>query len=368
MSLINQVLNDLEKRGANVPQAEMAVRAVPAQNKPQGWLYPVIGAVLLGVVAAVWWIAHRHIAPSPAVASIAPIAAGNAQAVSPVAAASQPQAESQVAAAEQVDGQEYAIASRLSFELSSIPMPNSLRGKPLVEMAVPVPVPDNPVPPVPVGKSNAVVRFEPAASVTMQMKKVSPQQQAENEYRKANLLAQQGQLKEAAAGYEAALHLDPLHTMAREALVAVLLESKRNADAEKSLQEGLKQNPKQTHFAMLLARLQVERNALPQALEGLEKTLPYADQQADYQAFMAALLQRQSRHKEAITHYQIALQISPSSGLWFMGLGISLQAVQRKEDALDAYKRAIDTRSLSPELQAFVMQRMKEIKEPKEAK
>jgi MSHA biogenesis protein MshN len=97
-------------------------------------------------------------------------------------------------------------------------------------------------------------------------------------------------------------------------------------------------------------------------LETLGKTLPYADQEAAYQAFMAALLQRQNRHKEAITHYQIALQLSPSSGLWFMGLGISLQAVQRKEDALDAYKHAIETRSLSPELQAFVMQRMKELK------
>jgi MSHA biogenesis protein MshN len=45
-----------------------------------------------------------------------------------------------------------------------------------------------------------------------------------------------------------------------------------------------------------------------------------------------------------------------------MGLGISLQAESRKDEALDIYKRAIETRSLSPELQAFVEQKIKEIK------
>lgn len=363
MSLINQVLNDLEKRGANGALVETSIRAVPVQHNSKTWAYLLAGIVLLVGVGGAGWLLHKPGAVPQAMGNVTPISAGNVPALSPVGAAPQPLAESRVALAEQTAAQEYVVASRLSFELSSIPLPNSLRGKLLVEPAAPIP--DSEATPVAAHKSAAAVRFEPAAPVSKQMKKVSPQQQAENEYRKANLLAQQGQMKEAALGYESALHLGPEHALAREALVAVLLESKRNADAEKALQDGLAQNPKQPHFAMLLARLQVERNAVPLALETLGKTLPYAEQQADYQAFMAALLQRQNRHKEAITHYQIALQLSPGSGLWFMGSGISLQAVQRKEDALDAYKRAIDTRSLSPELQAFVLQRMQEIKEAK---
>ncbi len=359
MSLLNQMLNDLEKRGANGPLADMPIRAVHAPRNSHVWVYALAGIALVGAIDAMWWISHR---PTPElVAVVAPLPAGNASAISQVAIVSQPQAvsqpqlEPQAAAGEPTDTREYAVASHLSSELGSIPLPNSLRGKPLAELAA---IQD--IPPAAANKSNA--RIEPTASVSKKLKEVSPQQQAENEFRKANLLAQQGKFKEAAAGYEAALRLDLVHDMAREALVAVSLESKLNADAEKTLQEGLKQNSKQTHFAMLLARLQVERNALPLALETLEKTLPYADQQADYQAFVAALLQRQNRHKEAITHYQLALQMSPNSGLWLMGLGISLQALQRKEDARDAYKRAIESRNLSPELQAFVVQRMKEIK------
>ncbi len=358
MSLLNQMLNDLEKRGANGPLADMPVRAVHVQGKSHAWAYALAGLLLFCVGAAGWWFLQPPSEVPAVVAAVAPIPAENeVLPLSQVVAVSQPPAVSQEAAVDQTEEHERVVASRLSFELTSIPLPNSLRDKPLVELAAPI---QSVAPPPSANKPKA--RIEQTGSVSKQLKIVTPQQQAENEFRKANLLAQQGRFKEAAAGYEAALRLDPAHDMAREALVAVLLESKLNADAERMLQEGLKQNPKQTHFTMLLARLQVERNALPEALDTLEKALPYADQLGDYQAFMAALLQRQNRHKEAITHYQIALQLSPNSGLWLMGLGISLQAVQRKEDARDAYTRAIESRSLSPELQAFVAQRLKAVR------
>jgi tetratricopeptide (TPR) repeat protein len=210
--------------------------------------------------------------------------------------------------------------------------------------------------------NESIVPIEANGSVSKQLKQISLKQQAENEFRQANLLAQQGRPREAATGYITALNIDPAHVTAREALVAVLLESNLNADAEKTLEEGLEQNPQQTHFAMLLARLQVERNALPLALDTLEKTLPYANQKPDYQAFVAALLQRQNRHAEAITSYRAALQMSPNSGLWQMGLGISLQATQHKAEARDAYNRAIEAHNLSPELQSFVAQRIIDIK------
>ncbi len=212
--------------------------------------------------------------------------------------------------------------------------------------------------PVVAGGSKAAVNT-PAASGALPMKQVSNAQQADAEYRKAAALMQQGRITEALTGYEAALRLDAGHDQARQALVALLLEGKRGADAERVLQEGLKNKPAQTGFAMLLARLQVERGAMEQAMATLEKSLPYADAQADYHAFLAALLQRQNRHKEAITHYQIVLQLAPNNGIWQMGYGISLQALQRNAEAKEAYKRALDTQTLSPDLQAFVQQKLK---------
>jgi MSHA biogenesis protein MshN len=198
-------------------------------------------------------------------------------------------------------------------------------------------------------------------SVDKQIKQLSPQQQADNEFRKANILLQQGRVGDAISGYAAALQLDAGHDDARQAMVSVLLDHKRNADAESALQEGLNHNPKQIDFAKLLARLQVDRGALPQALETLEKALPYAGQQADFHAFIAAVQQRMGQHKEAIVHYRIALQSSPDSGVWLMGLGISLKALQQHEEARTAFKRALDSHTLNEELQAFVMQQLKEL-------
>jgi MSHA biogenesis protein MshN len=350
MSVINQMLNELEKRGESGPLQESAIRAVP--EKSRGWQYLLAGSMLLGAIAALVWVWYQ---PAVAPPSLAGVAAQPTHSL----ASSQVLAASQVAAPAANESARMPLPApeaQLHSGLAQLPASSSLPAKPLEESAAATQNASALV------AKQANARSEPPASLNKQLKQASPQQQAENEFRKANALAQQGLLQEAAMAYATALRLDPEHAMAREALVAVLLQSKRNAEAEQTLQEGLQQNLKQAHFAMLLARLQVERDALSLALGTLEKSLPYAKQQADYQAFVAALLQRQNRHQEAIVYYQAALQMSPNSSLWLMGLGISLQALQRKTDARDAYQRAIETRGLSPELQAFVAQRMQEIK------
>ena len=402
MSLINQVLSDLEKRGVNALPGEASIRVVPVQSNRFRAVWSMMAVLALVLVAAgLWWssLEPKHnatggVIPAPVlVEGRRPVLHVPLEAVSMVQAPAKPvavpQAESQpVAVATQEMHQEErrqtgdreaaGAAMHLSFELSTIPLPSSLRAKPVAAAtgqspgkdAAPVPArgslagglhpaegrarSSSPV----VASVSAVV---PAGSVDKQIKQVSVQQQADNEFRRASELMQQGRINEAIAGYEAALQLDAGHDAARQAMLGLLLENKRNADAERVLQDGLKRNPRHSGFAMLLARLQVERDALTLALDTLQKTLPYAEQQADYQAFVAALLQRQNRHKEAITHYQMALQLSPNSGVWLMGLGISLQAVQRNEEARDAFRRAIESRSLSAELQAFVEQRLKEL-------
>jgi len=72
-------------------------------------------------------------------------------------------------------------------------------------------------------------------------------------------------------------------------------------------------------------------------------------------------LQRQNKHKEAINYFQNAVQLSPQSGVWQMGLAISLRAEQRNAEARDAFTRALETRTLSAELQSFVAKQLKEL-------
>ena len=112
---------------------------------------------------------------------------------------------------------------------------------------------------------------------------------------------------------------------------------------------------------MIVARLQVEKGDQQAAITTLQRSLPYALERAEYRAFLAALLQREGRHKEAIEHYLAAVRKTPQSGLWWMGLGISMQADSRDAEAREAFTHARETQSLSPELQAFVDQKLKQL-------
>ena len=379
MSVINQVLNQLEQRGAHSAPEQTMVRAVPPVRRKSAMPLLMLGLVLaIGVAAWQWMQARKPAAPAVSAVRYQPIK----MAVAPASAvpAENLQEEPQVV--------EMPLpASRLSFELSSVPLPSSLREfknntalnrveglaensvssarqhesvqvLPRADTSVTRPAREASSLLTQTASSDAKAAAQPVSSVSP-MKQVSPAQHADAESRKAVALMQQGRIADALVSYEAALRLDPGHDEARQAWVALLLEGKRGADAERVLQDGLGVKPGHTGFAMLLARLQVERGAVEQATATLEKTLPYADQQAGYQAFFAALLQRQNRHKEAITHYQIALQLAPDNGIWLMGYGISLQAVQRTDDARVAFRRALDLKTLSPELQEFVQMKIK---------
>lgn len=363
MSLINEMLNELERRGEHAPLGEATIRAIPPRKPSYLLRYGLPAVLLLGVLTAAKWYVERveTEAIEPVVVPVRPGQQPAPMADAAALTASSPQAGSAVLAMAEID----APASKLSFELSSIPLPSSLRSKPASSAKdEPQAAPQRKAAAQPERASKVADR--PATTPTPSSdqspyKQISPRQYAESEFHKANQAAQQGRTDEAIAGYEEVLRLDPLYHEARRALVGVFLNAKRNADAEKVLQDGLKRDSHESSFAMLLARLQVERDAIPLALETLQKNLPHAERRPEYQAFIAALLQRQDRHKEAIAHFQIALQLAPGNGVWLMGLGISLQAAQRNEDAREAYRRALASNSLSPQLQEFVQKKLKEL-------
>jgi MSHA biogenesis protein MshN len=190
---------------------------------------------------------------------------------------------------------------------------------------------------------------------------ITPQQQAEIDLNRIKQMLLAGNNADATLKLVEILKYDPSHVEARKLLVSLLLEQKRNSEAENILKQGLLLNPQQSGFALLLARLQVDRNDLTSALETLLLTRPYAEKQADYESFVAALLQRQSRHKEAIVHYQAALQSKPNEGAWLLGLGISLRAENRKEEAKVTFKQALDSNTLNPDLRKYVIQQLKEL-------
>jgi MSHA biogenesis protein MshN len=94
----------------------------------------------------------------------------------------------------------------------------------------------------------------------------------------------------------------------------------------------------------------------------LESGLPSAGGSPDYHGFYAALLQRAQRHDEAVAQYVIALRGDPAMPTWLVGIGISLQALNRPPEALAAFQRARDGGRLSASLQDFVNGRIEQLR------
>lgn len=184
-------------------------------------------------------------------------------------------------------------------------------------------------------------------------------QRADNGYRRALASLQDGRVGEAIAGLQAALRINPKHDAARQTLVGLLIENRRNDEAAAELQQALALDARQPALAMLLARLQIERGG--SGIETLLRTLPYAAGDGEYHGFLAGALQRQGRHREAAEQYQAALRSAPNNAVWWMGLGISLQAEKRHAEALEAFRKARDSGALSQELQGFVERRIAQL-------
>ena len=193
------------------------------------------------------------------------------------------------------------------------------------------------------------------------IKEISPQQRAEGEFKQATIYQQQGRNSEAILSLEQALKLDSNHAPARQLMISLLLEGKRYEDAIRELRAGLAIDAHQINFAMILARLMVERAKVNEAVEILQKAAPFAQDRPDYLAFLAALQQKLGRHKEAVQTYRLALNKHAQNAVWWMGLGISLQADGANAEALEAYRQAKTQPGLGADLLAFVDQRIAQI-------
>ena len=343
MSLINKMLQDLDargKQGQDQGADKGGIRSVPERERglPRA---AVLGAAagLTAIAIALGWIYFKRPQVPPVLVNVAqapvpvpvpaPVAAPAPVPAVPAVPVAAPRPEPVA---------EAAAAAPMARELKASE-PRRVAPKPVVAAAI------KPVPAI--------------AEKIVEGKQVTPQQSIDNAYRRALADLQDGRVDEAMADLQRTLQRDPRHQGARETLVRLLLEAQRPDEAMRQLQQSLALDPKQPAQAMMLARLQLDRSGGgAAALDTLQRSLPFAGEQLDYRAFLAGVLQREQRYHEAAEQYQLALQAAPDNSVWWMGLGIALQADKQPAQAKAAFERAQALQTLSPQLQAFVERKL----------
>jgi tetratricopeptide (TPR) repeat protein len=333
VSLINKVLQDLDRRQAAI-SSETAVARSPQGPHRREWFWRTVTVLLSLGVAWVLWLAYqllpRPLVPDHVFRMVAEIRSRPQGTIEPAPAAA-PQPAVVVAPVERPAEPATPRAAeplKLAQELEA-PIRAPLKEK------VPT-IKPNPAP-------KQIDKRDHARSAS---------DNAETHFRRAALFLNHGRVSEAEDQLIAALAADAAHAPARQAYVALLLEQNRVDAARRRLQEALAINPQHPTFALALARIHAEQRDYPTALEIIDRA-GSAARHPDFQALRGAVLQRMGRHAEAVDAYHAALAAGTGQATTWIGLGISLEGVGRRPEAATAYRKALGAGPLPPDAREY---------------
>lgn len=357
MSLVNKMLRDLDARRvgederAALPAAvtPLAARQEPVRTGPLLWIGALLA--LFAVAGAAWFGAQVGSGEPPAVRPAPAATPAPAAPTAPEPAVVPPPTAT-------ADG--VASSLRMADQLTVVPPPEAPPAKSVTPPARQVEraaasEPGTRTAPAAVGKPIPM----PEPRIDKQVRLPSAAERADTDYRRAVLAQRQGDADGAASGYRAALDIYPEHATARQSLAALLIEAKHFDEAEEVLRKGAELGPVRLASVLTWARLKVERNQAPAALEILQKYAAAGERSAEYQGFTGALLNRAGRATEAADHYLAATRLAPAEGRWWAGLGIALEAAGKAQESREAYLKARSLPGLPADLAQHIEQRLR---------
>ena len=364
MSTINQMLRDLDARGANQPHQSVSSEMPTAGDGFRNSVNPhsqriwvgllVLVAVALGGGYFVFGITGLRSEKTASVPRPTPVGV-----LSPVTPAQQ---NKLVTAAPAVVVPEVIVRAPQAVDVPLHAPADTLAAVPRKATVTPLPpvsgqaaVNANKSSVLPLSRSTATeTAVMRPSQVIKQAVELTPDAAAQQLLDEANGLRREGKLDAARRKYREALERNPALASARVQLAKILHEEGESDAALALLTTGYSQQHDGALAAVLgrmLADLGQRAEALIWFARGGGELRP-----ADH-ALMGALLSQEQRHDEAITAYQTALTAEPRKSGWLLGLGLALEAAGRREEAQIAYRQALEWGEFKPEVVKFLKQR-----------
>ena len=358
MSVINDMLAQLDKRRAKPVTVGDAVVAAPAAAASPGtrWKLLVlvaVGAVAVSATALGSWPELMGSKPGRVPRPVGLAADVPAAPASAVAVAAAP-----ASAASQTP----PFGLSLSKPIPSEPKPfdrlrangGSSGGSNGVSSPASAPLQAKAAPEVPAAQPPVT-----ESSIDKKMATLSPAQRAESHYRQASELASTGHSTQAIERALEALKADAGHVAARQLAVVLMVEKSRFDEAAGLLRDGLERAPQQPQLSYLLARIKVETGDRASALVLLQGSELLS---AEGFALRAGLLSQQGQYATALPSYEAALRKNPDVATTWLGLAVALDAEGQTGQARQAFLRAKAVGAvrgeLSAELQTYIEQKL----------
>ncbi|MBN2644963.1 MAG: tetratricopeptide repeat protein [Desulfuromonadaceae bacterium] len=349
MSLINQMLKDLEARRQSEGPDALSPQAVNPGPRRSRWPWMLAGGLLVvGCVALGLWLGG---APQQE-----PCALGVAE--KPVRVA-QPSRPAQPVAATQIPaaGSETAMVT-VAAPAAQHEQPEALPAEAVSGEAVePLSAPTA----VAVAEPPAVLTpgapSAPAAAVVKTPE--TAEQQRTRQRDRVQALIQSGQLQQARQLLQKLVVQWPADKALCLQLASLLIGTQDYAAALAVVDQGVAAMPAEIDLHVLQARLLAETGQPESARQRLlALALPGLDQHSDYQLLLAVLHQRLGDYPAAMTIYRRLCERQPQRGNWWLGLAVAQQQAGQRADAQRSYQQALACSDLKAELRHYARQQL----------
>lgn len=324
MSLINQMLRDLEQRQGtqSIPPAMASIQTAPHQQSRRHWHW-----LLPTMLATLYYAWSQYQAKPEATTLVAKIQTPVSS--QPAEVAAQPVAQPTI-----------VIPTARPLPTTA-PQPTATpTPKPT---AIPVSKIESTAPSDKTAASKREFQGRPSNSHNRQAQKLL--QQAQNS---SSLLMRKETLKEA-------LQLEPDNLEIREQLLSVLTKSGNGNELTEFLTESLQRFPNHPAFIASLAQLQIQRKEFATASGTLERI--HSNDPA-YLTLQAGSYQQQKRYREAGEIYQRLTTSQPDKAEHWLGMAICADNLAQKTTALQAYQQALEKNTLNAEVVDYINQRL----------
>lgn len=185
------------------------------------------------------------------------------------------------------------------------------------------------------------------------------EQQQEERYQEIQQLLTQNNNEKTIAQLRLFLGDFPAHLQARETLVGLLIKEGAWQKAENALQIGIDKNPTYAPFIKLKAHILIGQNKTVAAINLLQQFSNTFAEDPEYLALLAALYTQHNQFMQAAELYHQLTKMQPQKAIWWVGLGLALENANKKNAAQEAYYHAYNCLDTTPELMAFVSDKIK---------
>lgn len=375
MSVINQMLRDLEKRQQSPTAASQPQPAIGHGGRR--WPYGVLllGTALGALVVLLFWrlqpapqlppAAAPALASPPLLAAVKPaVVAAQPAAAAPAVAASAnlsavpPPAEAQPAAqpAAQPENLDAQPASSLSAAVDEPAVdPLLLREVPSVAEAEAAAMAEE--------QAWLALAAEPQpaparGSLKVTATRMSASELAERAGQQAERAYDKGRFDEALGHYREALALAPQRLEWRRRLAELQLARGDLAATGDTLAEGLRYQPDDVGLRLALAHLLQEQGQYAEALATLALATPGEAEALRFHQLRGGLAQQLKQWPLALESYQQLVSRSPGEARYWLGLALANDGQGDYPRAAQAFGRALALQGLSPAARSYAQQRL----------